>query len=258
MAINNIDTNTTGTFQQSDILDPKANLDSIIMQNTGNGQDLNGIFADWPMHDYDSSININTGSGDIDTGSGDNEVIINSPQNGSLNDGPLNVNTGSGDDYVVYGQSAEMLGPHSKASVAADKSSIIEGDIPVNLFEKEINTNMGSGNDRIRVYAGGNHTVDLGTGDDNAYVKFQDGDSGNNATINGGSGNDKVTLGGSRSDYAVSREEGYNVYTDQDGNTTKVADDVEDVRFLMDDIGSHEYPGNIVWDEDPGDRVSWG
>jgi hypothetical protein len=40
-----------------------------------------------------------------------------------------------------------------------------------------------------------------------------------------------VTLAGSESDYSVSYEDGYTVYTDSDGNSISVADDVEQVRF---------------------------
>jgi hypothetical protein len=62
-------------------------------------------------------------------------------------------------------------------------------------------------------------------------VDFQDGDTGNSATIHGGSGDDTVTLAGSRSDYSVRHHHGYSTYTDRDGNTIRVAGDVEHVRF---------------------------
>ena len=73
--------------------------------------------------------------------------------------------------------------------------------------------------------------MDLGSGDDRVYVDFDDGSTNNSAEIHGGSGDDTVTLAGSESDYSVSYEDGYTVYTDSDGNSISVADDVEQVRF---------------------------
>jgi hypothetical protein len=40
-----------------------------------------------------------------------------------------------------------------------------------------------------------------------------------------------VTLAGSESDYTVSHEDGYTIYTDSDGNSISVSSDVERVLF---------------------------
>jgi len=97
------------------------------------------------------------------------------------------------------------------------------------LPKTETHTDAGSGDDEVDIRAGGRHTVDLGSGDDQAYVDFKDGN--NSATIHGGSGDDTVTLAGSRSDYTVRHHHGYSTYTDRDGNATKIAGDVEHIRF---------------------------
>ena len=102
---------------------------------------------------------------------------------------------------------------------------------PAEEEKQETHTYAGSGDDRVNIFADGNHTVELGSGDDQVYVDFADGSTGNSAEIHGGSGDDTVTLAGSESDYTVSHEDGYTIYTDSDGNAIKVAADVEQVRF---------------------------
>jgi hypothetical protein len=95
----------------------------------------------------------------------------------------------------------------------------------------ETHTNTGSGDDEVKITAGGNHTVELGSGDDQISVDLKDGETGSVIDISGGSGDDTATLSGSESDYTVSHADGYTIYTDADGNTIKVADDVETVKF---------------------------
>jgi hypothetical protein len=102
---------------------------------------------------------------------------------------------------------------------------------PVAPPKPETHTDAGSGDDRVEIQSPGHHTVDLGSGDDEAFVDIGFGEGGNSAIINGGSGDDVVTLAGSASDYQVSHQDGYTIYTDQDGNTIRVAGDVEQVRF---------------------------
>lgn len=114
----------------------------------------------------------------------------------------------------------------------------------------ETYTNAGSGDDEVEILTGGNHIVDLGSGDDQAFVDFEDGKSGNSAVITGGSGEDTVTLAGSQEDYTVSYERGYDVYTDQDGNSVRVGDDVEKVLFEEEPVMQP-----AVADE-PGDTVT--
>lgn len=95
----------------------------------------------------------------------------------------------------------------------------------------ETDIDAGSGDDRVEINTAGHHTVNLGSGDDEAFVSFESGERDNSATVNGGSGNDTVTLAGLASDYEESHQADYTVYTDQDGNSIKVSDDVEQVRF---------------------------
>lgn len=104
---------------------------------------------------------------------------------------------------------------------------------PVSSEEDKMETHTfaGSGDDTVNIFAAGNHTVELGSGDDQVYVDFEDGDTGNSATIHGGSGDDTVTLAGSESDYTVSHKDGYAIYTDKDGNAIRIAEDVEQIRF---------------------------
>jgi hypothetical protein len=47
----------------------------------------------------------------------------------------------------------------------------------------------------------------------------------------GGTSDDTVTLTGPRSDCTVRHHHGYSTYTDRDGNTIKIAGDVEHIRF---------------------------
>jgi hypothetical protein len=110
-----------------------------------------------------------------------------------------------------------------------DRGSDTEDD-PIELKPRTY-TDAGSGDDIVRILTGGRHEVDLGSGDDNVFVDFEDGDQGNSATIEGGSGDDTVTLAGSRSDYSITKQGGYTVYTDKDGNSVRVAGDVEKVAF---------------------------
>jgi hypothetical protein len=93
------------------------------------------------------------------------------------------------------------------------------------------NIDTGSGDDVVEFNTPGHYDVELGSGDDEAYVNLEDEMGNSSVTIAGGSGDDTVTLAGAESDYTVSQEDGYNVYTDHDGNAIKVADDVENVQF---------------------------
>jgi hypothetical protein len=148
---------------------------------------------------------------------------------------PINDNRGSTDGAEETGDGFEQLMQKLQDlfNQLMDLLNQLNGDVPepAPLPKPETHTDAGSGDDKVEITAGGHHTVDLGSGDDEAYVDFGDGDGGNSATINGGSGSDAVTLAGSASDYEVSYRDGYTIYTDQDGNTIRVADDVEQVRF---------------------------
>jgi hypothetical protein len=95
----------------------------------------------------------------------------------------------------------------------------------------ESHVNTGSGDDMVEINADGNHDIELGSGDDEVFVNFEEGE----ATIHGGSGDDAVTLSGSESNYTVTQEGEYTVYTDSNGQSVKVANDVETVNFASDE-----------------------
>lgn len=212
-----------------------------------------------PGHPPGGDYRVDTGSGDdqvyvdsqgpgnydIDTGSGDDKVVIGRPSPDSAND-----NRGVGeesndplqqlrDKYETMLDKLKEMGEESNGEL---QQVLEKFENMLDEFMEELEnllgqkkpqtrTDTGSGDDKVDIVTGGDHDVQLGSGDDHAFVDFKDGDSGNNATIHGGSGNDTVTLQGSESDYSVSSEDGYSVYTDKDGNTIQVADDVENVRF---------------------------
>ena len=90
-------------------------------------------------------------------------------------------------------------------------------------------TKGGSGDDEIALNSAGNHFVNGGSGDDTIRVNFR----GNNdsATIEGGSGDDTVLLSGAMLDYIMNSQGGFNIFTDQDNNSIRIADDVENVRY---------------------------
>ena len=89
----------------------------------------------------------------------------------------------------------------------------------------------GSGDDTVEINADGNYDIELGSGDDEVFVNFDEGE----ATIQGGSGDDTVTLSGSESDYTVTQEGEYTVYTYSDGQSVRVASDVETVNFASEE-----------------------
>jgi hypothetical protein len=91
--------------------------------------------------------------------------------------------------------------------------------------------NTGSGDDTVEINANGTHDIELGSGDDEVFVNFEEGE----ATIQGGSGDDTVTLSGSESDYTVTEDGEYTIYTDANGQSVRVADDVETVNFASDE-----------------------
>jgi hypothetical protein len=91
----------------------------------------------------------------------------------------------------------------------------------------ETHTNTGSGDDKVEINADGKHDVELGSGDDEVFVNFEKGE----ATIHGGSGDDTVNLSGFEWDYEVHQEGEYTVYTDSNGQSVRIADDVETVKF---------------------------
>ena len=141
------------------------------------------------------------------------------------------------DDFLkdLMAQLSEKMGSNVDTGSGDDQVNIGSGDAGKSITDSahgmETHTDTGSGNDSVNIHAEGNHSVELGSGDDQAYVDFGDGSSGNSATIIGGSGEDSVTLAGSKSDYTSSQEDGYTTYTDRDGNNVQVSNDVENVKF---------------------------
>lgn len=216
-----------GLGQIGQLLDPFGLLggNNAQSENGMSSEEMLGEFQnmlDDFLKDLMAQLSEKMGS-NVDTGSGDDQVNIGSegaqvqgPQQGCQPgppSGPINIDTGSGNDTVNIG------------SGDAGKS------ITDSAHGMETHTDTGSGNDSVNIHAEGNHSVELGSGDDQAYVDFGDGSSGNSATIIGGSGEDSVTLAGSKSDYTSSQEDGYTTYTDRDGNNVQVSNDVENVKF---------------------------
>jgi hypothetical protein len=69
--------------------------------------------------------------------------------------------------------------------------------------------------------------IDLDSDDNDDDIDAKDGES----AIHGGSGEDAVILAGSRSHYTITQEGEYTVYTDSNGRSVKVANDVKTVEF---------------------------
>ncbi len=92
-----------------------------------------------------------------------------------------------------------------------------------------IHINGGSGDDKINLNTRGNYHVNGGSGDDTINVNFH-GES-NRTAIDGGSGLDTAVLPGNRSDYTVTQEGNYSVFADNSGNSVRISNDVENVRF---------------------------
>ena len=120
--------------------------------------------------------------------------------------GNLDVNGGSGDDRIYVNTGGN--GPAETHSSGGHGSG---------------------GNDEIALNKPGNHFVNGGSGDDTVQVNFSG--KNNSATIEGGSGNDTVLLAGAMLDYIMSSQGGFNIYTDQNNNSIRIANDVENVRF---------------------------
>jgi Ca2+-binding RTX toxin-like protein len=137
------------------------------------------------------------------------------------------VNNGSGDDtnniFTYYCENAVNNG-------SGDDKNIINGFGNINTI------NNGSGDDTTVLQGSNNRNlVGGGSGDDSVYVSNQG--QGNYNVVNGGSGFDKVVFEGSPNQYnmQMSYENGqvYRVFTDVNGNVTKVAGDVENIQFTQ-------------------------
>jgi hypothetical protein len=103
------------------------------------------------------------------------------------------------------------------------------------LFMSNGHVNGGSGDDLLNLFTYGNYVIDMGSGDDELNVDFEEDVKDAKAIVNGGSGDDTVVLAGSEEDYLKTEEEGYTVYTDANGNSISVGEDVEEVLFKSED-----------------------
>jgi len=172
----------------------------------------------------------------------------------------LKIRVTTGEDGVDHGRmpggllgqtfDADDIATHGNRGPGAQGEGAIQGE--VSDYEREsldaINDNdgwnedpgcpgdengdivrTGSGDDYVEMPASGCQKIGMGSGDDEAFVDLGSGCG--NLEISGGSGDDVVTLKGSESDYNVHYEDGKTVYTDRNGSTIAVADDVEEVRF---------------------------
>lgn len=145
------------------------------------------------------------------------------------------INNGNGDDKNI------LLGNHNDTTINNGRG---DDKNKVGGYANDTKINNGRGDD-VNVISGSYNDTDInmGRGDDVTIVK---GDGyGNTTRIDGGRGQDEVRLEGNWQMTDVTKEDGktYRVYTDDRGNTTKVAMDVEKVTINRPEPQPMPFPG---------------